>query len=94
MVRLNRPVAVVGAAVAVAVLVCASCSDASDPAPVTTQTEVGGLEMGYETWRARCTEGEEAFTPQLWHVPELNVLVKDYFGQPETITMLETLEGT
>ncbi|CAN5839486.1 hypothetical protein BH24ACT8_BH24ACT8_21770 [soil metagenome] len=67
----------------------------SEGAPLTsTQTEVGGLEMRYETWRARCTEGEEAFTPRLWHVPELNVLVKDYFGLPGTITTLETLEGT
>lgn len=67
----------------------------AEGAPLTsTTTEVGGLDMRYETWRARCTTTGETFTPQLWHVPELDVLVKDYFGSPQTVPMLGTLEGT
>lgn len=66
----------------------------ADGAPLTsTDTMVGELRMRYETWRVRCTETGEAFSPQLWHVPELNVLVKDYFGSPETLAVLESLGG-
>jgi hypothetical protein len=66
----------------------------SEGAPLTsTETVVGDLRMRYETWRVRCTETGETFAPQLWHVPELNVLVKDYFGSPETLAVLESLDG-
>lgn len=66
----------------------------AEGAPLTSSdTEMGGLEMHYETWRVRCTETGESFSPQLWHVPELNVLVKDYFGSAETLAVLESLDG-
>lgn len=68
-------------------------ADAEGAPLTTTETEVNQLPAVYETWRVRCTATEDAFTPQVWHVPELNVLVKDYFGQADTGQILDGLTG-
>lgn len=68
-------------------------SDAEGTPLTTADTEVNGMTTHYETWRVRCTTTEDVFTPQLWHIPELNVLVKDYFGQADTGSVLESLGG-
>lgn len=66
----------------------------NDGLPLTsTSTQVGEYVARYETWRVTCQEGGETFTPQLWHLPELNVLVKDYYGHPDTVAVLHGLEG-
>lgn len=67
-------------------------SSESDGRPLTSvRTEVDGREVHYETWRVTCTLSEFSFTPQLWHDPELDVLVKDYFGRPETALIVDSL---
>jgi hypothetical protein len=68
-------------------------SDAEGEPLTSRETDVGGLLMRYETWRVRCSETDEAFSPQMWHVPDLNVLVKDYFGSPDAVAVLESLDG-
>lgn len=63
--------------------------------PLTSvQTEVNGRRLTYETWRASCslTEGV-VINPQVWHDLELGVLVRDYFGLPETAVLVESLRG-
>lgn len=69
-------------------------ADAEGAPLTTTNTEVNGMAAVYETWRVRCTGTDDAFTPQVWQVPELNVLVKDYFGQADTGLVLDDLTGS
>ncbi|MCK0112873.1 hypothetical protein MWU75_12055 [Ornithinimicrobium sp. F0845] len=58
----------------------------------TTQSEVNGRTVTYETWRATCSLTEEAaMTPQVWHDLDLGVLVRDYFGSPDTIALVSSL---
>ncbi len=60
----------------------------------TTQTEVDGRTVTYETWRASCSLSENVvIAPQVWQDQDLGVLVRDYFGQPETVAIVESLRG-
>ncbi len=63
--------------------------------PLTSvSTEVDGRRVTYETWRASCSLTEDVvITPQVWHDLELGVLVRDYFGLPETALVVESLRG-
>lgn len=64
-----------------------------EAAPLSSvNTEVGSHSMRYEIWRVVCTETEEFFTPQMWHSPELDVLVHDYVGIPQTTAILGSME--
>jgi hypothetical protein len=66
---------------------------ANDGRPLTSQiTAVGERQVRYETWRVSCLSSGETLTPQLWHFPELNVLVKDYYGHPDTVAVLHGLQ--
>lgn len=69
-------------------------TDAEGAPLTTTESELNGMPAVYETWRVRCSGTDDAFTPQVWHVPELNVLIKDYFGQAATGLVLEELGGS
>lgn len=70
-----------------------AASDADGRPLTSVRTEVDGRAVHYETWRVNCTLSEFTFTPQLWHDPELDVLVKDFFGRPETALVVESLGG-
>lgn len=61
--------------------------------PLTTsQSEVNGRMVTYETWRATCSLTEDvAVTPQVWHDLDLGVLVRDYFGSPESVGLVASL---
>lgn len=66
---------------------------ASEGMPLTTsESQIQGRTVTYETWRASCTlTPQVAITPQVWHDPELGVLVRDYFGNPDTISLVSSL---
>jgi hypothetical protein len=66
---------------------------AAEGMPLTSvQTEMDGRLLTYETWRASCSLSEEiVISPQVWHDPTLGVLVKDYFGMPQTPVLVESL---
>lgn len=68
---------------------------AAEGLPLTSvSTEVDGRRVTYETWRASCSLTEDVvITPQVWHDLELGVLVRDYFGLPETALVVESLRG-
>ncbi|WP_161958386.1 hypothetical protein [Ornithinimicrobium cavernae] len=58
----------------------------------TTQSEVDGRTVTYETWRAACSLSEDVvIAPQVWQDQDLGVLVRDYFGLPETVVIVESL---
>lgn len=66
--------------------------DVGDGTPLTSvATVVGDHPARYETWRVRCALTEEVFTPQVWQVTDLGVLVVDYFGAPDTHLILESI---
>ncbi|WP_153395148.1 hypothetical protein [Ornithinicoccus halotolerans] len=66
---------------------------ANDGLPLTSQTTTVGPHVArYETWRVSCEQSGQTLTPQLWHLPELNVLVKDYYGHPDTVAVLHGLQ--
>lgn len=59
-----------------------------------TQSEVNGRTVGYETWRATCSLREGvAITPQVWHDLSQGVLIRDFFGSPDTVTVVTSLEA-
>lgn len=65
---------------------------AGDGLPMTsTETEVDGRSVRYETWRVTCSLSEGAITPQVWHDLELGVLVRDYFGSPYSVALIASL---
>ena len=68
---------------------------ASEGMPLTSvQTSVDGRTLTYETWRASCSLSPDVvITPQVWHDRELDVLIRDYFGIPETAIIVESLRG-
>ncbi|NLG23010.1 MAG: hypothetical protein GX555_16440 [Actinomycetales bacterium] len=58
----------------------------------TTQSEVNGRTVTYETWRATCSLTEDvALTPQVWHDLDLGVLVRDFFGSPDAVGLISSL---
>lgn len=66
--------------------------DLADGTPLTSvESRIGDHLIRYETWRVRCSETNEVFTPQLWQVRDLGVIVTDYFGSPDTHLLLESL---
>lgn len=68
---------------------------ASEGMPLTSvESEMAGRTITYETWRASCSLSEDVvISPQVWHDRDLGVLVRDYFGQPEAITIVESLRA-
>ncbi len=68
---------------------------ASEGMPLTSvESEVAGRTVTYETWRATCSLSEGVvISPQVWHDRDLNVLVRDYFGLPTTIAIVESLRA-
>lgn len=68
---------------------------AAEGMPLTSsQNEVNGRTVSYETWRATCSLTEDvAITPQVWHDIDLGVLVRDYVGSPHTIELIASLRG-
>lgn len=68
---------------------------ASEGMPLTSvESEVAGRTLTYETWRATCSLSEGVvISPQVWHDRGLNVLVRDYFGLPATISIVESLRA-
>lgn len=68
---------------------------AAEGMPLTSvQTQIDGRAVTYETWRASCSLSPEVvIVPQVWHDVDLHVLVRDYFGMPETAVIVESLRG-
>lgn len=68
---------------------------ASEGMPLTSvESEIDGRTVTYETWRAACSLSEDVvISPQVWHDRDLGVLVRDYFGLPETIMIVESLRA-
>lgn len=56
------------------------------------QLELAGHPATYETWRVTCSLSEETFAPQAWYVPDLELVIRDVLGNPETVLVLESLE--
>lgn len=65
---------------------------ANDGLPMTsTETEVSGRTVRYETWRVTCSLSEGSISPQVWHDVDLRVLVRDYFGSPYSVAVVASL---
>lgn len=63
--------------------------------PLTSvRTELDGRPAVWETWRVACSRSGVVFAPQAWYVPELELLVRDHLGHPETVLVLASLEAS